>query len=238
MKLLLLGYGKMGQMIDSMATDRGHEIVARINVDNQQELETLDTDSIDGAIDFSQPAAAMSNIKWCIDKQIPVAVGTTGWLDQKPAVDAYCLEKKGTYLYSSNFSIGVNIFFKVNAFLARLMDGQNDYAVSMKEIHHTQKLDAPSGTAITLAESILENVRRKEHWVNDQPQNEKELLITSERVDPTPGTHEINYNSRIDAIDIRHTAHGREGFASGAILVAEWLVNQQGVLTMDDFLSL
>lgn len=238
MKLLLLGYGKMGQMIDSMATAKGHEIVARINVDNQQELETLEADSIDAAIDFSQPSAAVNNIKWCIDHQIPIAVGTTGWLDQKPEIDAYCNEKNGTYLYSSNFSIGVNIFFKVNAFLARLMDGQENYAVSMKEIHHTQKLDAPSGTAITLAEGIIENLSRKKGWVNKPTQQESELMITSERIDPTPGTHEINYNSAIDAIDIKHTAHGREGFASGAILVAEWITTQQGVLTMDDFLSL
>ncbi|MCE7996017.1 MAG: 4-hydroxy-tetrahydrodipicolinate reductase [Roseivirga sp.] len=237
MRLLLLGYGKMGQMIDQMATSKGHDIVARINIDNRAELETLDTSSIDAAIDFSQPQAAVNNIKWCIDHQIPVAVGTTGWLDQKAVLDAYCTEKQGTYLYSSNFSIGVNIFFKVNSFLAGLMDGQKDYDVSMNEIHHTQKLDAPSGTAITLAEGIIENLSRKDSWVNDSKARENELLISSERIDPTPGTHAISYNSPIDSIDIRHTAHGREGFASGAIFVAEWIVNQRGVLTMDDFLS-
>lgn len=237
MKLLLLGYGKMGQLIDKMATAKGHAIVARINIDNRHELDELDTDSIDAAIDFSQPAAAVSNIMWCIDHKVPVAVGTTGWLDEKPALDAYCKEKSGTYLYSSNFSIGVNIFFKVNAFLARLMNHQQAYAVSMKEIHHTQKLDAPSGTAITLAEGIVDHIDRKEGWVNDITAKENELLITSERVDPTPGTHAIAYDSAIDSIDIRHTAHGREGFASGAILVAEWIAGQTGVLTMDDFLS-
>ncbi len=237
MKLLLLGYGKMGQLIDKMATAKGHDIVARINVDNRQELDALDTAAIDAAIDFSQPAAAVSNIKWCIDHGIPVAVGTTGWLNQKPSLDAYCLEKGGTYLYSSNFSIGVNIFFKVNTYLAKLMNNQPDYAVGMKEIHHTQKLDAPSGTAITLAEGIIENLKRKDGWVNDQIAQPNELLISSERTDPTPGTHAITYHSPIDSIDIKHTAHGREGFASGAILVAEWIISQKGVLTMDDFLS-
>lgn len=237
MKLLLLGYGKMGQLIDKMATAKGHHIVARINVDNRQDLETLDTAAIDAAIDFSQPSAAVSNIQWCIDHDIPVAVGTTGWLEHKPALDSYCEEKGGTFLYASNFSIGVNIFFKVNTFLAKLMNNQQDYAVSMKEIHHTQKLDAPSGTAITLAEGIIERLERKDSWVNDETARPDELLITSERTDPTPGTHAITYDSPIDSIDIKHTAHGREGFAAGAILVAEWIVNQRGVLTMDDFLS-
>lgn len=238
MKILLLGYGKMGQMIDRMATAKGHEIVARINVDNRDELDSLDRAQVDAAIDFSQPSAAITNIKWCIDHKIPVAVGTTGWLDQKDALDAYCIEKGGTYLYASNFSIGVNIFFKVNAFLGKLMNSQKDYEVSMKEIHHTQKLDAPSGTAITLAEGVLNTIERKNNWVNNADAKSEELLIISERVDPTPGTHEINYNSAIDSIDIRHTAHGREGFASGAILVAEWINTQQGVLSMEDFLAL
>jgi len=228
----------MGQMIDKMATAKGHEIVARINIDNRDELDALNYEEIDAAIDFSQPSAAITNIKWCIDHKVPVAVGTTGWLDQKAHLDTYCMEKGGTYLYASNFSIGVNIFFKVNTFLAKLMNGQQDYEVRMNEIHHTQKLDAPSGTAITLAEGVLDNIKRKSTWVNDKDPKSDELLITSERIDPTPGTHEVNYYSPIDSIGIRHTAHGREGFASGAILVAEWIATQQGVLTMEDFLAL
>ena len=238
MNILLLGYGKMGQMIDKLATAKGHHIAAKINVDNQEALKELDTTQIDVAIDFSQPSAAVNNIKWCIDQQIPVAVGTTGWLDQKAEVDAYCLAKNGTYLYASNFSIGVNIFFKVNAFLARLMNSQSSYAVSMAEIHHTQKLDAPSGTAITLAEGVIEQVDRLSGWTEASEPQPGELPIRSERVDPTPGTHHINYDSAIDSIEIRHTAHGREGFATGAILVAEWITSQKGVVTMDDFLSL
>jgi 4-hydroxy-tetrahydrodipicolinate reductase len=238
MNILLLGYGKMGQMIDKMASEKGHHIVGRINVDNREDLKGLDNSSVDVAIDFSQPTAAVDNIKWCIDQQIPVAVGTTGWLDRQPEVDAYCEAKKGTYLYASNFSIGVNIFFKVNAYLARLMGSRHAYDISLKEIHHTQKLDAPSGTAITLAEGIIRNIDRKTGWVNGQTGKQNELPIKSERIDPTPGTHEVTYSSPIDTIDIKHTAHGREGFASGAILVAEWIVTQKGILTMDDFLAL
>ena len=238
MNILLLGYGKMGQMIDHLATAQGHQIVERINIDNQSVLAELDTNAIDVAIDFSQPSAAVSNIKWCMDHGIPVAVGTTGWLDQKAEIDAYCTEKGGTYLYASNFSIGVNIFFKVNEFLAKLMNGKAGYRASMKEIHHTQKLDAPSGTAITLAESILDNNAALNNWTNDKSDKDGELPIISERVDPTPGTHEIIYASDIDTIDIRHTAHSREGFAKGAIMVAEWIADKKGVLSMDDFMQL
>ena len=225
-------------MIDSMATAQGHHIVERINIDNQSALEQLDSDAIDVAIDFSQPSAAVSNIKWCIDHQIPSVVGTTGWLDQKEAVDKYCQSKDGTYLYASNFSIGVNIFFKVNEFLAKLMNDKIGYRVSMKEIHHTQKLDAPSGTAITLAEGIINHNSSISGWVNEASDHTEELPIISERVDPTPGTHEISYDSEIDSIDIRHTAHGRKGFAQGAIMVAQWIIGKKGVLTMDDFMQL
>ena len=238
MNILLLGYGKMGQMIDHLATAQGHQIVERINIDNQSVLAELDTNAIDVAIDFSQPSAAVSNIKWCMDHGIPVAVGTTGWLEQKAEIDAYCTEKGGTYLYASNFSIGVNIFFKVNEFLAKLMNGKAGYRATMKEIHHTQKLDAPSGTAITLAESILDNNPALGNWTNDQSDKDNELPIISERIDPTPGTHEITYASDIDTIDIRHTAHSREGFAKGAIMVAEWIADKKGVLSMDDFMQL
>ncbi|MFT6873438.1 MAG: 4-hydroxy-tetrahydrodipicolinate reductase, partial [Roseivirga sp.] len=152
MNILLLGYGKMGQLIDQLATEAGHQIVAKINIDNRQDLESIDSNSVDVAIDFSQPEAAVENIKWCIDHQIPVAVGTTGWLDKKNEVDAYCKLHDGTYLYASNFSIGVNLFFKLNEQLAQLMNSQARYTVKTKEIHHTHKLDAPSGTSITLAE--------------------------------------------------------------------------------------
>lgn len=235
MNILLLGYGKMGQLIDQLATEAGHNIVGKITIDNRDDLEGFNGDNVDVAIDFSQPEAAVENIKWCIDHQIPVAVGTTGWLDNRAEVDAYCNDKKGTYLYASNFSIGVNLFFKINEQLAKLMNGQ-DYQVKTKEIHHTQKLDAPSGTSITLAEGILKHTDGKTAWVNNPTDVSSELEIISERIDPAPGTHEISYNSTVDTIEIKHTAHSREGFAKGAIAVAQWLKDQQGVKSMSDFL--
>ena len=204
MNILLLGYGKMGQLIDELATVQGHTIAAKIHINNKEELNQLNTDAIDVAIDFSQPEAAVSNIKWGIDQGIPLVVGTTGWLDQKAEVDEYCLAHEGTYLYASNFSIGVNIFFKVNEVLARLMNGKAGYRASMKEIHHSQKLDAPSGTAITLAEGIINNHDELTNWKNEANEESGILPIISERVDPTPGTHAIRYDSAVDSIDIVH----------------------------------
>lgn len=236
MRILLLGYGKMGQLIDQLATGQGHEIVGRIHIDNQNERDQFNRSNTDVAIDFSQPEAAVENIKWCIDHQIPVAVGTTGWLDQKEAVDTYCDQNNGTYLYASNFSIGVNIFFQLNEKLAQLMNGQG-YQIKTKEIHHTQKLDAPSGTAITLAEGIINHIDEKNDWVNQESDERNELEIISERIDPTPGTHIIQYDSVVDSIEIKHTAHSREGFAKGAIAVATWLKDQKGIKTMKDFLA-
>ena len=238
MNILLLGYGKMGQLIDKLASASGHRIVGKINFDNRSDLEVIKSEEIDVAIEFSQPSAAIDNIKWCIDHKIPVAVGTTGWLDRKPEIDAYCTENNGTYLFASNFSIGVNLFFKLNRYLAKLMDTQDQYEVKTKEIHHTQKLDAPSGTSITIAEGILDNLSRKDNWVNKEAQTHKELSIISERIDPAPGTHEVDYSSSVDTIEIKHTAHSREGFAKGAIAVAQWLKDQNGVKSMDDFLRL
>jgi len=227
----------MGQLIDQLATGQGHEVVGNIHVDNREELTQYNKDNTDVAIDFSQPEAAVENIKWCIDQGIPVAVGTTGWLDDKEVVDTYCKTKNGTYLYASNFSIGVNIFFKLNEYLAKLMSGQEGYDVRTKEIHHTSKKDSPSGTSITLAEGILQHLQHKSKWVNEETDNPEDLAIISERIDPTPGTHEIIYSSGVDAIEIKHTAHSREGFAKGAIAVAEWLRKQKGIKKMDDFLE-
>lgn len=238
MNILLLGYGKMGQLIDKLATADGHHIVGKINVDNRADLANIDTENIDVAIEFSQPAAAIENIKWCIDHKIPVAVGTTGWLERKSEVDDYCIQNNGTYLFASNFSIGVNLFFKLNQYLAKLMNRQTQYDVTTKEIHHTQKLDTPSGTSITIADGILDNLSRKTNWINKETQDSSELPIISERVDPAPGTHEVDYSSTVDTIEIKHTAHSREGFAKGAIAVAQWLKDQQGVKTMEDFLKL
>ncbi|NVK85212.1 MAG: 4-hydroxy-tetrahydrodipicolinate reductase [Cytophagia bacterium] len=236
MKILLLGYGKMGQLIDKLATEKGHEVVGKINIDNRHELEHLNSSNVDVAIEFSQPEAAVENIKWCLEHQIPVAVGTTGWLDKRAEINAYCKEKNGTYLFASNYSIGVNIFFKLNEYLAQMMADQG-YAITTKEIHHTSKKDAPSGTSITLAEGILKHVTSKKNWVNHETNDAQELEIISERIDPAPGTHEITYSSPVDTIEICHTAHSREGFAKGAIAVAEWLKDQKGDKTMDEFLA-
>lgn len=229
----------MGKIISEIAESRGHSIAAKINIDNRNELDQLNPAEIDVAIEFSQPEAAVDNIKWAISKGIPIVSGTTGWLAQKPELDKMTLAHDGAFFYASNYSIGVNIFFKVNQFLAKLMAEQNDYKVSMEEVHHTEKKDAPSGTAITLAEGILEQITQLKTWKlsEEVSASEQVLPITAKRIDPAPGTHIIRYQSAIDDIEISHTAHSRQGFALGAVLVAEWIKDKKGVLSMDDFLS-
>lgn len=234
MRILLIGYGKMGKTIEDLALKHGHEIVGKIDVgDNLSDF----TQPADVAIEFTQPEAVVGNLKTCIDKGIPVVCGTTGWLKQQQEVENYCREKNGTLLYSSNFSLGVNIFFKVNEYLARIMDRYSVYNVSIDETHHTQKKDAPSGTAITLAQGVIKNLKRKKEWVLGATKKPDALVINSFRVDPAPGTHVVKYQSAIDDIEITHTAHSREGFALGAVLVAEWLAGKKGIYTMDDFLK-
>lgn len=234
MKILLIGYGKMGKIIEGIVKNRGHEVVGIIDVDDR--LADFHK-PVDVAIEFTQPEAVVSNLKTCIDKGIPVVCGTTGWLMHRTEVENYCLEKKGAFFYASNYSLGVNLFFKLNEFLARLMDRYPQYAVSIDETHHTQKKDAPSGTAITLAEGVISNLNRKKEWTLGATENTEALSINSFRIDPAPGTHTVNYQSAIDDLEITHTAHSREGFALGAVLVAEWLAGKKGVFTMDDFLK-
>jgi 4-hydroxy-tetrahydrodipicolinate reductase len=240
MNILILGYGKMGKTIEKIATDRGHNIVAKVDVDSRDSLSDLNTSSIDVAIEFTQPDAAPSNIRFCLKNNIPVLCGTTGWLKEKSAIEDYCIEQNGTFFYASNFSIGVNIFFRLNEFLAGIMKNYPDYTPSIEEIHHTQKKDAPSGTAITLAEGLLKHLPNKSDWYlegrrNDNPS--QNISITSLREGNVPGTHTIRYASGIDDLEIRHEAHGREGFALGAVLVAEWLKNKKGILGMEDFIK-
>ncbi|MEN2282302.1 4-hydroxy-tetrahydrodipicolinate reductase [Algoriphagus sp. SE2] len=239
MNILLLGYGKMGKIIGEIGESRGHSIAGKINIDNREDLEKLDPNSIDVAIEFSQPEAAYENISWAIQRQIPIVVGTTGWLEKKAEVEEMTRAKKGSFFYASNFSIGVNIFFKVNEFLSKLMNETDGYQVSVEEIHHTAKKDAPSGTAITLVEGIIKNLKSKNSWnlKSEKQSSNQSVEITSKRIDPAPGTHIIKYESPIDDIEITHTAHSREGFALGAVLVAEWIPSKKGVLSMDDFLS-
>jgi 4-hydroxy-tetrahydrodipicolinate reductase len=238
MNILLLGYGKMGQLIEELALKKGHLIIGKINSTNSKELFKIDSQTIDVAIEFSKPETVFDNAKWCLDNQIPVVIGTTGWQEKKSELDDYCHNKKGTYFFASNFSIGVNLFFRLNKQLAKQLDSFNDYEPSIVEIHHTNKLDAPSGTAITLAEGIINNLTRKSKWINSDESEPGALKIKSERIDPTLGTHTISYDSSIDKIEIKHTAHSRLGFATGALLVAEWVIEKKGVLSMDDFLSL
>lgn len=234
MKVLLIGYGKMGKTIEQIALSRGHEIVGKIDAGDSLSQFNMQADV---AIEFTQPEAAINNLKVCIDKKIPVVCGTTGWLAHKEEVENYCRSNNGTLLYSSNFSLGVNIFFKLNEFLARIMNRYAQYEVSIDETHHTQKKDAPSGTAISLAQGILKNLDRKKAWALDKASKSDELPIRAHRVDPAPGTHVVKYQSTIDDLEITHTAHSREGFALGAVLVAEWIKDKKGILTMDDFLT-
>ena len=239
MNIALLGYGKMGKLIGQLAEERGHHILAKIDLENQALRDSLDPKTIDVAIEFSQPEAALENIRWAITHGIPVLSGTTGWLDRLSEIEALTHQHQGTFFYASNFSIGVNVFFKVNELLAKLMNETSGYQVSVEEIHHTAKKDAPSGTAITLAEGILKHYAQLKTWhlVGENSNNPSSLPITSKRIDPAPGTHHIRYTSAIDDLEITHTAHSRQGFALGAIQVAEWILGKKGVLSMDDYLS-
>lgn len=225
----------MGKTIEALAKDRGHSIAGI--ADNTEELSRFSGEA-DVAIEFSQPEAAISNLKFCFDKHIPVVCGTTGWLEHKNEITDYCQQKNGGFFYASNFSLGVNLFFQLNERLAQLMRPYSDYQVSMEETHHTQKKDAPSGTAITLAEGIIKNHPLIKEWHLGETLNPAALVIHSHRVDPVPGTHTIRYHSEVDDIEITHTAHSRKGFAQGAVVVAEWMVNRKGIYSIDDFLNL
>ncbi len=237
MNILILGYGKMGKAIEEIAIDRGHTISYKININNTNALKFIEPDKVDVAIEFSQPDAAFENIMYCIENNIPVVCGTTGWLSRIEEVHKACKEKNGAFFYASNFSLGVNLFFKLNKQLAALMKNYSDYQLEITETHHTEKLDAPSGTAITLAEGIMEKNEKFSSWKNQQEVDKGEVPIISLREEKVPGTHVIKYASEIDEIEIKHTAHSRAGFAQGAVLVAEWLKDKNGVFNMDDFLG-
>jgi 4-hydroxy-tetrahydrodipicolinate reductase len=233
MKIALLGYGRMGKAIESIAKSRGHEIVAIIDKDNPK-------DSLNGAevaINFSVPSAAVANITHAINEGVAVVCGTTGWLDSRADIESRCTSKKGAFLYASNFSLGVNIFFALNEKLAQMMGQHKEYNASLTEIHHTQKLDAPSGTAITLAEGILPYID-KNTWALEKGAKEKDLPIRAERLPDVPGTHTVDYNSPTDKISIEHVAHNRDGFALGAVVAAEWINGKSGIFTMKDVLNI
>jgi len=237
MRIALIGYGKMGKAIERIALGKGHQIVLKIDLDNGYEMTPENLSKADVAIEFTGPASASANLLKCADAGIRVVCGSTGWLENYMMIKQ-AFEKRGNaFLYASNFSIGVNIFFELNKKLASLMAAHPDYTVTMREIHHTQKKDAPSGTAITLAEQILKEIPSLQHWVNRPAQETGELAILSERLDPAPGTHEVKYHSAIDDIEIIHTAHSREGFAGGAVLAAEFIQGKKGIFSMKDVLG-
>jgi 4-hydroxy-tetrahydrodipicolinate reductase len=237
MRIALIGYGKMGLLIEEIALEKGHTISLRITSKNTGDLTAANLADTDVAIEFTTPHTAYENVKKCIDLGVPVVCGSTGWNELLPDMKAYCQEKNGAFLHASNFSIGVNIFFEVNSLLAQLMAKQTTYNVAIKEIHHTHKKDAPSGTAVTIAEQIIQHITRKQTWVNTTEAASNELSIISERIDPAPGTHHVKYTSDIDDIEIIHTAHNRKGFASGAVLAAEFLKGKQGIFSMRDVLQ-
>ncbi len=244
MKIALLGYGKMGQTIERIALERGHEIVLK-----KDEFNTYDgLANADVAIDFSIPSVAVANISSCFHANVPVISGTTGWLEHFDEMVSLCEAKKGAFIASSNFSLGVNLFFELNEYLAKMMAKFESYSVDMEEIHHTQKLDAPSGTAISLAKGVIENSNYT-NWTIETPESNhpspaslrdeltNQIPIVAKRIGEVPGTHTVTYNSSIDSIEIKHTAHNRDGFALGAVIAAEWIVGKQGVFTMKDVLN-
>ena len=232
MKIALLGYGRMGKEIEKIALSRGHEIVIRKDVDDE-----IDITLADVAIDFSVPYSAFNNIKNCIENNVPVISGTTGWLEKYEEAVALCEEKNSAFIYASNYSLGVNIFFELNKQLSKMMRSLEDYNISMEEIHHTKKLDAPSGTAITLAEGIIEN-STKENWELGDKTSKENIPIIAKRIPEVPGTHTVWYDSEVDSIEIKHTANNRKGFALGAVVAAEWILGKKGVFTMKDVLNI
>lgn len=238
MNIALVGYGKMGKAIEEIALQHGHQVVLKITIDNTEDMTTENLQKADVAIEFTGPESAADNLRKCFDSGVPVVCGSTGWLDKWDEIKNICLAKNSAMVYASNYSIGVNLFFELNKYLSKLMKTYETYDVKMEEIHHTQKKDAPSGTAITLAEQILENIQTKKGWVNHPSNNHEELEIISVRTDPAPGIHKIKYTSDIDDIEIIHTAHNRIGFAGGAVKAAEFIKGKKGIFSMKDVLGL
>jgi 4-hydroxy-tetrahydrodipicolinate reductase len=237
MNIALIGYGKMGKEIEKIALQRGHTITLKVDVDNATTYTIDDLKKADVAIEFSTPETAINNIYKCFDAGVPIVVGTTGWLHKLEEVKQKCADKKQTLFYTSNYSIGVNLFFKLNEYLAKLMNAFPTYNVEMEEIHHVHKLDAPSGTAISLANIVIEQLNGKEKWLNQPTNNPNELGIISKRIGEIPGTHTVTYSSDVDEISLTHTAHNRKGFALGAVVAAEWVIGKKGVFGMNDLMG-
>jgi len=238
MNIALIGYGKMGKEIEAICLDRGHKVPLIVDISNPHDLNTENLKNIDAAIEFTIPLSAVENYKKCFEANVPVVSGTTGWLDKYDEITALCNSQNKGFFYASNFSLGVNLFFALNEHLAKLMNPHSVYDVAMEEIHHTQKLDAPSGTAITLAEGIVSNIDRKRQWVLNDFKSTDDLQIVAKRLGVVPGTHTITYDSEVDKIEIMHEAKGRKGFALGAVLAAEYMKGKTGVHGMNDLLNL
>ena len=236
MNIAIIGYGKMGQIIERIAIERGHQITLKITTKNATDLNATNLKNIDVAIEFTNPENAINSINSCLENNVPIVVGTTGWYHHFDAVIQKCTENEGTLLHATNCSIGVNLFFKLNEQLAKLMNNHPNYDVKIDETHHTQKLDKPSGTAITLAQGIITNLDAKNKWSISPSTNKNELLIDVHRIENVPGTHQVTYSSAIDTIEVKHTAHNREGFALGAVIAAEFIHNKKGIYTMQDVL--
>ncbi|MGZ4049019.1 MAG: 4-hydroxy-tetrahydrodipicolinate reductase, partial [Bacteroidia bacterium] len=234
MNIALIGYGKMGKEIEQIALSRGHKIVLKVESKNAATYSTEELKKADVAIEFSTPESAVNNINKCFDAGVPVVIGTTGWLERMDEIKQKCIEKNQTLFYASNYSIGVNLFFKLNEYLAKLMNAYPEYNASMEEVHHVHKLDSPSGTAISLANHIIENLEKKFKWVNTSTSEKNELEIISKRIDEVPGTHTVTYKSDVDEISITHLAYNRKGFALGAVVAAEWLKDKKGIFGMTD----
>ncbi len=237
MKIALIGYGKMGKEIEQIALTRGHEITLKVDISNANTYTIDELKKADVAIEFSTPESAINNIFKCFEANVPVVVGTTGWLNKLEEVKQKCSKGDHSLFYASNYSIGVNLFFKVNEYLAKLMNNYPDYNVAMEEIHHVHKLDAPSGTAISLANQIIDQIQHKEKWINENTSNKNELSIISKRIDEVPGTHTVTYGSAVDEISITHIAHNRKGFALGAVIASEWIKDKKGVYGMNDLMN-
>jgi len=238
MRILLIGYGKMGKTIEQMALAKGHQIAGTIDHDNTGDLHSYSADQVDVAIEFTHPEAAFDNISYCLENNIPVVSGSTGWLNQFEEAVALCGQQNGAFFYASNYSVGVNLFFHFNAYIAGKMQAYEGYQVAVKEVHHLQKVDKPSGTGITAAEGILASYKDLSGWVSDNPEEKSKLNIVSERAPDVVGTHIVTYTSEVDTIELGHVAHSRAGFAEGALMAAEWLQHRKGVYGMKDMLNL
>jgi len=238
MKIAIIGYGKMGKTIESLCINRNHQISKIIDLNNEKHLYELDIENTDVAIEFTNPEVAFENLSVLAESAIPTISGTTGWLKNYDELCAKVKNGGGAFLYSSNFSIGVNLFFALNRQLAAMMNNHNAYNSTIEEIHHIHKLDSPSGTAISLAEGILESDNRKNQWINDLTEDQNKLSIVSKRIGETPGTHIVRYESEVDQITITHEAFSRQGFALGAVIAAEWIYGKKGIFGMDDVLKI